>query len=62
MLVHGIPFLLYCPYLVYNMNYHSEGGTALVWFLLLVLALGIHLLVVVIQLLYLIFQSWKKGN
>ncbi len=52
--------LVYSVYYLYCLFYKSEGGSALVWWFLLLLILGIHWIINLGQIIYLIFKSKKK--
>ena len=55
LLVH----ITYSSFLLYGLNYKSEGGTSLVWFVYLLFALWIHTFINLSQMIYRLIKKAK---
>lgn len=62
LLTNLVIHIAYGVYFLYGLNYKSEGGTALAWFLYLMLFLWAHTFIHLIQLVYRLIQYRKNSE
>lgn len=57
LVIHLLSCIGYSIYLFYNLKYHSEGGTSLVWLVLWMFILGLHSVGILVLIIYSIFNK-----